>query len=74
MVTVGMWQGRTRGQHAELARAITDGVVNIAKTSPGATTVLSHDISRDDRAEAGVPPWYQKQAEHVGFVDSEGTS
>ena len=40
IVRVEMWPGRTHEQKAELARAITDAVVNIARTAPEETIVV----------------------------------
>ena len=53
-VKVSMWPGRTRAQKAELAKAITDAVVNIAKTTPEATTVMFEDVAKENWAQAGV--------------------
>ena len=54
IVRVEMWPGRTKEQKAELARAITDAVVNIAKTTPEATHVIFQDISNENWAVGGV--------------------
>lgn len=53
IVRVEMWSGRTHAQKAELAQAITDAMVKIAKTTPEATTVVFTDISKDNWAEGG---------------------
>jgi phenylpyruvate tautomerase PptA (4-oxalocrotonate tautomerase family) len=49
-----MWSGRTVAQKAELARVITDAVVNIAHTTPEATIVVFEDISKENWAQSGV--------------------
>ena len=54
IVRVQMWTGRTKAQKAELARVITDAVVNIAQTTPEATFVIFEDISKEDWAQAGI--------------------
>ncbi len=54
IVRVEMWTGRTIAQKKELARVITDAVVNIAHTTPEATIIVFEDISRDNWAQAGI--------------------
>jgi len=49
-----MHSGRTPAQKAELARAITEAVVKIARTTPEATTVIFEDVPRENWATAGV--------------------
>lgn len=53
IVRVEMWPGRTRQQKAELAKAITDAVHDIAGAPPEATIVVFADVSKDDWADAG---------------------
>lgn len=54
IVRVQMWTGRTKAQKAELARVITDAVVNIAQTTPEATFVIFEDTDKENWAQAGV--------------------
>ncbi len=54
IVRVEMWPGRTHEQKAELARAITEAVVRIAKTTPEATIVVFEDVAKENWAQAGV--------------------
>lgn len=54
IVRVELWPGRTHQQKAELARAITDAVVNIARTTPEATIVIFEDVPKEHWAQAGV--------------------
>ena len=54
IVRVEMWTGRTVAQKKELARVITDAVVNIAHTTPEATIVIFDDIEREDWAQGGT--------------------
>ena len=54
IVKVEMWPGRTQEQKAELARAITEAVVNIARTTPDETIVIFQDVARENWAKGGV--------------------
>ena len=54
IVRVEMWPGRTQAQKAELARAITDAVVNIARTVPEETIVIFQEVPRESWAKGGV--------------------
>ena len=53
IVRVEMWPGRTREQKAQLAKTITDAMVNIAGTTPEATIIVFEDVSKDNWAESG---------------------
>ena len=53
VVRLSMWPGRTVDQKKELARAITDAVVSIGKTTPEATIVIFEEIEKEDWAQAG---------------------
>lgn len=53
IVRVEMWPGRTRAQKAELAKAITDAIVKIAKTTPEATTIVFEDVAKENWAIGG---------------------
>ncbi|MCH7484255.1 MAG: tautomerase family protein [Chloroflexi bacterium] len=53
IVRVEMWTGRTTAQKKELARVITDAMVNIAHTTPEATIIVFEDIEKDNWAQAG---------------------
>jgi 4-oxalocrotonate tautomerase len=54
VIHVEMWPGRTQAQKKELAKAITDAVVTIAKTTPEATIVIFDDVPKENWAQAGV--------------------
>ncbi|MGH9197315.1 MAG: tautomerase family protein [Acidimicrobiia bacterium] len=54
IVRVEMWAGRTVAQKKELARVITDAMVNIAQTSPEATIIVFEDVSKDNWAQGGA--------------------
>ena len=53
IVRVEMWTGRTAAQKKELARVITDAMVNIAHTTPEATIIVFEDIEKENWAQAG---------------------
>lgn len=53
IVRVEMWPGRTHEQKAELAKAITEAVVNIGKTSPEATIVVFEDVPKENWSQGG---------------------
>ena len=54
IVRVQMWTGRTHSQKAELARVLTEAMVNIAQTTPEATIVIFEDVGKDNWAQGGV--------------------
>lgn len=53
IVRVEMFEGRTHAQKQELARAITEAVVNIAQTTPEATIIVFQDVARENWAVGG---------------------
>lgn len=53
IVRVEMWTGRTVAQKKELARVITDAMVNIAHTTPEATIIVFEDINQENWAQSG---------------------
>jgi 4-oxalocrotonate tautomerase len=48
-----MWTGRTHAQKQELARVLTEAMVNIAHTTPDATIVIFDDIPKENWAQSG---------------------
>ncbi len=54
IVRVEMWPGRTHAQKQELARVITEAIVNIAQTTPEATIVIFEDVAKENWAQGGV--------------------
>jgi len=54
IVRVEMWTGRTVAQKKELARVITDAMVNIAHTTPDATIIVFDDIPKGNWAQSGL--------------------
>ena len=53
IVKVELWTGRIKEQKAELAQAITDAVVNIARTTPDETIVIFQDVDKENWSKAG---------------------
>ena len=53
IVRVEMWSGRTTAQKRELARVITDAMVNIAHTTAEATIVIFDDVEKENWAQTG---------------------
>ena len=49
-----MFEGRTKEQKAELAKAITDAVVDIARTTADDTIVIFTDVERENWAKGGI--------------------
>ncbi len=54
IVRVEMWTGRTHAQKQELARVITEAMVNIAHTTAEATIIIFEDIAKEDWAQSGT--------------------
>ncbi len=54
IVKVEMYAGRTKEQKAELAKAITDAVVDIARTTADDTIVIFTDVERENWAKGGI--------------------
>jgi 4-oxalocrotonate tautomerase len=54
VIHVEMWPGRTTAQKKQLAKAITDAVVDITKTTPEATIVIFDDVPKENWAQGGV--------------------
>jgi 4-oxalocrotonate tautomerase len=48
-----MWTGRTEAQKRELARVITDAMVNVAHTTAEATIIVFEDIEKENWAQSG---------------------
>lgn len=54
IIRIEMWPGRTHTQKAELAKRITEIVVDVARTTPEATIVVFEDILKENWAVAGT--------------------
>ncbi len=54
IIRIEMWPGRTHAQKAELAKVITDAMVNITNTTPGSTIIVFEDVPKDNWAQNGL--------------------
>ena len=54
IIRIEMWPGRTHAQKAELAKVITDAMVNITNTTPESTIIVFEDIPKDNWAQNGL--------------------
>lgn len=54
IVRVEMWPGRTYEQKQELAKAITQAVVEIGKAPADQTFVIFEDVAKENWAQAGT--------------------
>lgn len=54
VIEVKMWTGRTPAQKRDLAKALTDAMVNIANTTAEATIVIFDEVPKENWAQAGV--------------------
>jgi 4-oxalocrotonate tautomerase len=54
VIHIEMWPGRTYAQKQELAKAITEAMVNIARTTPEATIIIFSDVPKENWAQGGV--------------------
>ena len=54
IIRVEMWPGRTHQQKQELAKAITQAVVDIGKAPADATFVIFEDVAKENWAQAGT--------------------
>ena len=53
VIEIKLWEGRTREQKAEMAKRITDAVVEIGKTAPENVQIIFCDSAKCDWAIAG---------------------
>ena len=53
VITVRLWAGRTRAQKAELARRITDAMVEVAACERDTVRVIFDDYKKSDWAVGG---------------------
>ncbi len=53
VIEIKLWEGRTRDQKAEMAKRITDAVVEVGKTAPENVQIIFADHARSDWAIAG---------------------
>ena len=53
VIRVSMWKGRTHEQKAELAKAITNVMVEVGKTKAEAVTIIFEEVEKENWAIAG---------------------
>ena len=53
VLRVSMFAGRTHEQKAELARALTEVMVNVAKTTPEGTIIIFEEVEKTNWASSG---------------------
>ena len=53
-IHVEMYEGRTKEQKAELAKAISKAIVDIAKSTPESTHIIFYDVPKTNMAHGGV--------------------
>ncbi len=54
LIRISLWTGRTHEQKAELAKALTEVMVRVAKTPAEATTIIFEDIDKENWASGGT--------------------
>ena len=53
ILRVSLWSGRTKQQKAELARALTDTLVEVAKVPAQAVTIQFEELPKENWATGG---------------------
>jgi len=53
VITVRLWEGRTRAQKSELARRMTDAMIEVAGCERDTVRVIFEDYARADWAVGG---------------------
>jgi 4-oxalocrotonate tautomerase len=48
-----MWSGRTKEQKGELAKALTDTMVQVAEVPPQAVTIIFEELPKENWATEG---------------------
>jgi len=54
VLRVSMWTGRTKEQKVEMAKALTDVMVRIGKTTPEGTVIIFEEVDKSNWASSGV--------------------
>jgi len=54
ILRVSLWQGRSKEEKAELAQALTDTMVNVAKVPAEAVTIMFEELPKENWATKGV--------------------
>ena len=53
ILRVSLWEGRTKEQKGELAKALTDTMVETAKVPPEAVTIMIDELPKENWATGG---------------------
>ena len=53
VIEIKLWEGRDRAQKAEMAKRITDAVVEVGKTAPEHVHIIFSDYAKSDWAISG---------------------
>jgi len=53
ILRVSLWSGRSKEQKAELAKALTDTMVQVAKVSAQSVTIQFEDLPKENWATGG---------------------
>ena len=53
LIRVSLWTGRTKQQKAELAKALTDTMVQVAKVPAQAVTIQFEELPKENWATGG---------------------
>lgn len=54
IIRVSLWAGKTKEQKAELAKALTDTMVKVAKVPAEAVTIMFEELPKENWATKGV--------------------
>ena len=54
VLRVSMWTGRTKEQKVEMAKALTDVMVRVGKTTPEGTIIIFEEVDKSNWAHGGV--------------------
>ena len=54
ILRVSLWKGRSKEEKAELAKALTDVMVQVAKVPADAVTIMFEELPKENWATKGV--------------------
>ncbi len=54
ILRISLWAGKTKEQKAELAKALTDTMVQVAKVPPEAVTIMLRNCRKKNWATKGI--------------------
>ena len=53
VLRVSMWTGRTKEKKSEIAKALTDAMVQVAEVPPQAVTIIFEELPKENWATEG---------------------